>query len=678
MKNTTKQVVISDDAIKEAFLNFIYSLGVIPHQPFDIKFGDGIKRFRVEEDEPSETSGAYVLHNDGYPSGYIQEWRKGIKENFSYPRERMADKQREYWTEEKIKKSIEENKARQKKIEEELDLERANALIHAIDLYNNISHEVPDNFPYLKRKCVTLPKNGGENCSGIHYYKEIKRIYIPLKDVDGEFKSFQWINEKGDKFFETNLTTKGAFYSIDLQKLQYDKENKIPILIGEGVATMLTVYNSLGWQFPIVAAMSCNNYEAVATALKGKYSGRKIIFMADNDAKKEKNVGLLTAQELNKKLNLDGVIFPTFKRNEQGTDWNDYAKIHGIEATRELLEREINFALLPKERQEIMKQVRSTNAYALLHKVFPPMKWAVEGFIPTGLTVLAGNPKVGKSILTLNICSAISLGGCVFGNIPVKQGSALYLALEDTERRLQERLQEQGATEEILMNLELTTVAPRQNEGGLKYIRWWLEEHEDARLVAIDTLQKFRKQLNGKTSIYAEDYDIVSELKSLADEFDVAFLVIHHLKKASEFDWVNEISGSQGIAGAADTIISLKRERNSNGGLLSITGRDVEEKEYEMQLNKFGWAVIGERKEEKYIPTTNGEQKILEYLSTVADTVTAKGLFEYYHADLKDEKEQKKEMGNIRKRLERLTDKGIIAKEKEKDGNGAFYHLAYE
>ena len=62
-------------------------------------------------------------------------------------------------------------------------------------------------------------------------------------------------------------------------------------------------------------------------------------------------------------------------------------------------------------------------------------------------------------------------------------------------------------------------------------------------------------------------------------------------------DWLNEISGSQGIAGAADTILSLKRARTENEGILHRTGRDVEEKDFRMELDGFGWILKGEADE---------------------------------------------------------------------------------
>ena len=160
-------------------------------------------------------------------------------------------------------------------------------------------------------------------------------------------------------------------------------------------------------------------------------------------------------------------------------------------------------------------------------------------------------------------------------------------------------------------NLDYVTKIPRQHEGGLEFIRWWLEDHSDARLVIIDTLQKFRKQLSGKNSMYTEDYEVVSEIKQVADEFGVPFLVIHHLKKAMAEDWLNEVSGSQGIAGAADTILSLKRARTENGGILHRTGRDVEEKDFALELDGFGWVLKGDAAE---FTTPEWKRNILNFL----------------------------------------------------------------
>jgi len=68
---------------------------------------------------------------------------------------------------------------------------------------------------------------------------------------------------------------------------------------------------------------------------------------------------------------------------------------------------------------------------------FPEPRWAVPGIIPEGVTLLGGAPKIGKSWLALGLSLAIASGGKALGSVEVEPGAVLYLALEDTGRRLQ-------------------------------------------------------------------------------------------------------------------------------------------------------------------------------------------------------------------------------------------------
>ncbi|OQY16642.1 MAG: hypothetical protein B6I36_10035 [Desulfobacteraceae bacterium 4572_35.1] len=83
------------------------------------------------------------------------------------------------------------------------------------------------------------------------------------------------------------------------------------------------------------------------------------------------------------------------------------------------------------------------SADELKGKVFPPVKWAVDGVIPEGLTVLAGDPKAGKSLMAVDICNAIASGGEAFGKQACVQGDVVYISLEDPQRRVQDRIKQQ-------------------------------------------------------------------------------------------------------------------------------------------------------------------------------------------------------------------------------------------
>jgi len=64
----------------------------------------------------------------------------------------------------------------------------------------------------------------------------------------------------------------------------------------------------------------------------------------------------------------------------------------------------------------------------------------------------------------------------------------------------------------------------------------------------------------------------------------MTLLVNHHDRKASAEDFVDSVSGTHGLAGAADTIVVLTRDRQETAGLLKVTGRDVAEGEYAVQF----------------------------------------------------------------------------------------------
>src|SRR5262245_12597609 len=102
------------------------------------------------------------------------------------------------------------------------------------------------------------------------------------------------------------------------------------------------------------------------------------------------------------------------------------------------------------------------------------MRWAVEGILAEGLNLLAGAPKLGKSWFALNIALAVASGGTALGAIEVDAGEVLYLALEDTPRRLQSRLVRFLADAPAPERLDFATeCAPLPD--AIDLIRPWLE-----------------------------------------------------------------------------------------------------------------------------------------------------------------------------------------------------------
>ena len=133
---------------------------------------------------------------------------------------------------------------------------------------------------------------------------------------------------------------------------------------------------------------------------------------------------------------------------------------------------------------------RTLSAPELMRKEFAPIRWAVPGLITEGVTLLSGRPKMGKSWICLDLGIAVASGGLVMGAIPVESGDVLYCALEDGQRRLQERLKRLLPYEPAPPRLHFATNWERLNEGGIDALEEWRIAHPNTRLIILDTYAK--------------------------------------------------------------------------------------------------------------------------------------------------------------------------------------------
>lgn len=224
----------------------------------------------------------------------------------------------------------------------------------------------------------------------------------------------------------------------------------------------------------------------------------------------------------------------------------------------------------------------------------PPMKWCVSGLIPEGLTLLAGAPKVGKSWLSYQIAIAVATGEKALGCLDTETGSVLYCALEDGKRRLKERASVfLGENMEAPRNLHIELKAPQLRQGFESWLAAWLREHRDTRIVNVDTLGRIYPQ-NRRGKAYQEDTEALATVQSIALDFSVSCVMIHHTRKELAIDTIDEVSGTRGLTGVADSVLVLKRGRESCDGELYLTGRDVDEKSYALSFDKGIWTITGD------------------------------------------------------------------------------------
>ena len=182
----------------------------------------------------------------------------------------------------------------------------------------------------------------------------------------------------------------------------------------------------------------------------------------------------------------------------------------------------------------------------------------VDGLIPQGVNVLSGAAKIGKSWLMLWLGLQVSQGLPVWG-IPTMHCDVLYLCLEDTLKRIKDRLFD--LTDDSNRSFHLAVTCGLIGNGLEEEIINFLEDFPKTKLVIIDTLQKVRdsKGSAGKTGMYGNDYDDISSIKRIADEHDISIILVHHLRKLKDGDDpFNEVSGSTGITGAAELTLRFQ------------------------------------------------------------------------------------------------------------------------
>jgi hypothetical protein len=243
-------------------------------------------------------------------------------------------------------------------------------------------------------------------------------------------------------------------------------------------------------------------------------------------------------------------------------------------------------------------------AAELMAMEIPPVEYAIPDVLPSGVTLLAGKVKHGKSWMALGFGIAVATGGVALGTKPVEAGDCLYLALEDNKRRLQKRLRKLLVDGSGPERLHLEVEWPRADEGGIEALDKWLTDHPECRLVIIDTLARFKPRTSGKRTQYDEERDSVDPLAPLADRHNVAIVLVHHLRESESDDPLDMIHGSAGLTGGVDGALVLKRKRGDADAYLTVDGRDIEE-HTELALrwhqDAATWAIMGDAEEYRLI-----------------------------------------------------------------------------
>jgi len=264
---------------------------------------------------------------------------------------------------------------------------------------------------------------------------------------------------------------------------------------------------------------------------------------------------------------------------------------------------------------------------------FDPVKFIINDLLPPGVSLLSGKPKQGKSWLVHAMLLMVAAGRNAFG-LNVNQSSVLYMALEDSERRLKDRTRilmdsYQISDNDIDGRFYVTTEAKKLGDGLEEQLIELLSDNIVIKFVVIDVLARIRQQRKGNQSVYESDYEVGKRLKDISKTHpDVAFLIVHHNNKG-DGDSIDSVSGSHGLTGGVDNALVMMN--TGNGIELHINGRDIENSApIPLSKNKDGMWTLESREKAKSVFNSETRNKVLsaviDGIETPKDIVEETGL----------------------------------------------------
>ena len=253
-----------------------------------------------------------------------------------------------------------------------------------------------------------------------------------------------------------------------------------------------------------------------------------------------------------------------------------------------------------------MKEKTYNNYYNLVSAVelhnteFTPLEYFVEDILPEGTSILAAAPKCGKSWFVLDLALKLASGELFLGKRTTRT-EVLYLALEDSKRRLQDRMNKIQKDRKIPDGVFFLTDIPNLDNGFIQAVDSMLTEHREIKLIIIDTFQKIRGQAQPRELLYQYDYREMGVLKQFADKRGISLLFVHHTRKMKDKDDPNNmISGSNGISGAVDTVLVMTKTcRDDEDTKLHISGRDVNQNTILIKFDEYSyeWVALGNQQD---------------------------------------------------------------------------------
>ena len=271
-----------------------------------------------------QPKGWYVLHLDGIAAGSFGHHKAGIQEKWCAVNNATLTESERAERDRKFKQQQAERDADRKRQNNEASIQ-AQAIMDA-------AQAATDDHPYLVRKGVKAapgvkigawPQSEKDGC-----------LLIPLRTADGLLATVQAVysakvNGRDKDFLRGGAKPRAHFVIGDIH-------NGDTVIIAEGYATAATLYEATG--YPSVMAIDTGNLRHVAEVLKKLYPAKRFVIAGDNDRHEDgTNPGVKAATAAAKAIKA-AMAVPQFADGEAGSDFNDLAALHGLDAVRQAID----------------------------------------------------------------------------------------------------------------------------------------------------------------------------------------------------------------------------------------------------------------------------------------------------------------------------------------------------
>jgi|CXWL01.1.fsa_nt_gi putative DNA primase/helicase len=524
----------------EAFRQEIEKAGLI--SPSVIPLGKLI-RFPGIGKSKGNTSGWAFLFEDGLGGAY-GDWASGLSDTWHAQHdhamtavERAAHARRVA----DLRRIRQEEEARQ----------HIDAAQRAQQLWDG-AKPAPRNHAYLIRK--------GIQPHGLRVDAET-RLIVPVM-IGGSIASLQTIDANGGKLFFDGGKTKGGSFTIG------NLTEPETILICEGYATGASLYEAAGR--PVVVAFSAGNLTPVAVQLRAQCPTATIVVCGDQD------LSGTGQQEARKAADAVGgvVALP----EAQGQDFNDVHIQRGLDAVRACVENAMCHAT-------VTPGAPTTASRAVFRRVADvqaqPIRWLWPGRIAQGkVSIIAGNPGLGKSQVTVSMAATVSTGGlwpvdgkcCEVGNV------IILSAEDDPSDTIRPRLEASGADLSRVFILDAVLDGPLVSGGetprafnlktDIDQLGSMLKEIGGAALVIIDPITAYLGTTDSHKN--AEIRALLSPLAELAGQYGTAVVAVSHFNKNANTEALMRVTGSLAFVAAARAAYVVARDPESEARRLFL------------------------------------------------------------------------------------------------------------